>query len=757
MFSFIQRISKLYAFVLILLSVIVTFASVTIVSMVHSHESYEKILDSLSKQRHYSERIINEIFLTTITNDERKKYHHVLVAKQLLSSLKEEHSYFDIITKDPSESIYDLIWSDVSFPKHLLSETQKNYSTVNQNKLMAYIDMLLPQLNSLDKNIRNKALKNLASELENNNSIIVFSMLLRKVEELHEKSFNIHKNLLLLCICLFIGLIIIEALLIYRPFSFRLDEKIAALEKEQDFIAVTKDNIKQMEDRINLALKGANIGIFDWHITEDKLFLSSSACHILNIPPNRDAETSFIDINQFKTFIHESDLSFFNKALDAHLKHNKILNIDIRLNPQNISNLDKTIWLNISGQGKWSDTGNAQRLAGIIKDITTEKANEDLKKIFMSGVETSNLAMAIINITHSGCELVYASPGLSHLLGFEETQILNSNMYMLNGPDTKMEHIDRIDAIFESGKRGELEITHYRADGTPFLDKMVLVPVFDEQANRVTAYVSFHENMSEKITYSAFDISRQRKEAISHLVKSVTPEILSLLSELAETTRKNEHIKIERLLALQTSIAGFFDDHAAKNKQIEISSALSNAIEDNKYIFKNMSIIQNNAIDNEDLLAFINDIELRQILFNLISNAAHSYENTDKTPQIEITIKNKTISFVEAETLGLPKHNQEYVSIEIKDNGCGIEDTQQTKVFDPLHANWNHTQTTGLGLTVAQTVLKGWGGSIALKSIKNEGTTVICYIPVYRSQEDKDFIEMADLLDELNTGIIQPL
>ncbi|MEW6622034.1 MAG: HAMP domain-containing sensor histidine kinase [Bacillota bacterium] len=69
-----------------------------------------------------------------------------------------------------------------------------------------------------------------------------------------------------------------------------------------------------------------------------------------------------------------------------------------------------------------------------------------------------------------------------------------------------------------------------------------------------------------------------------------------------------------------------------------------------------------------------------------------------------------------------------YLSIKIKDNGCGMDETELAKVFEPFYTT--KSSGTGLGLLYCQKVVKGHGGSILLESKPGEGTTCTLVFPV---------------------------
>jgi two-component system sensor histidine kinase HydH len=65
--------------------------------------------------------------------------------------------------------------------------------------------------------------------------------------------------------------------------------------------------------------------------------------------------------------------------------------------------------------------------------------------------------------------------------------------------------------------------------------------------------------------------------------------------------------------------------------------------------------------------------------------------------------------------------------VTVSDTGCGIEEKNLGRVFDPYFTT--KPEGTGLGMAMSAKIVEEHGGSITLTSIVNQGTSVIVEIP----------------------------
>ena len=106
--------------------------------------------------------------------------------------------------------------------------------------------------------------------------------------------------------------------------------------------------------------------------------------------------------------------------------------------------------------------------------------------------------------------------------------------------------------------------------------------------------------------------------------------------------------------------------------------------------------------------------KVRQILFNMLSNAAKFTDNGTVT--LDVKLENKNIRF------------------DVIDTGIGMNKKQLDKVFEEFTQAETSTSKkyggTGLGLPISKKMTEMMGGHIDVKSQEGEGTTFSIVIPI---------------------------
>ncbi|MBI5642964.1 MAG: HAMP domain-containing protein [Deltaproteobacteria bacterium] len=125
--------------------------------------------------------------------------------------------------------------------------------------------------------------------------------------------------------------------------------------------------------------------------------------------------------------------------------------------------------------------------------------------------------------------------------------------------------------------------------------------------------------------------------------------------------------------------------------------------------------------------------KLRQVLMNILLNAAHalSAQDGDKTITIEsgFEVKAPARRRRRDDPQLSPPPDRTYVFIRISDTGSGISEDDAKKIFEPFFTTKDVGKGTGLGLFVSQSIIKTYGGEITLDPRPGAGACFTVSLP----------------------------
>lgn len=115
-----------------------------------------------------------------------------------------------------------------------------------------------------------------------------------------------------------------------------------------------------------------------------------------------------------------------------------------------------------------------------------------------------------------------------------------------------------------------------------------------------------------------------------------------------------------------------------------------------------------------DLYVDANAAQLSQVFVNLLINAAHAVpEDTPRQNEIRITARRE----------------RDQVSIEVADNGGGIPEELQPRIFEPFFSTKAAGEGMGLGLSISRNIVERLGGTISVRSQHGRGSVFCVLLP----------------------------
>ena len=206
------------------------------------------------------------------------------------------------------------------------------------------------------------------------------------------------------------------------------------------------------------------------------------------------------------------------------------------------------------------------------------------------------------------------------------------------------------------------------------------------------------------------DASHQLKTPLTALKTNLEVNIRDKnINNQAKKVLKNNLQEINSLISLTNNLLSTFKE--PNFKEIRINNTAGKAIKSIKTLAsaKKIKLVFNKAPKNPSIQADSQAIEKMLAVF--LENAV---KYTPKKGKVSLSIKTYAKN----------------ITIEIKDNGRGISNKDLPNIFKRFYQGRNNTDGFGLGLSLAQKIIRLHNGSIKTDSKINKGTTFTIKIPL---------------------------
>ncbi|WP_438961810.1 sensor histidine kinase [Nonlabens sp.] len=251
----------------------------------------------------------------------------------------------------------------------------------------------------------------------------------------------------------------------------------------------------------------------------------------------------------------------------------------------------------------------------------------------------------------------------------------------------------------------------------------------DSDAGELKALVRSYNNMVDQLEESAVKLATsEREQAWREMAKQVAHEIKNPLTPMRLTVQSfqrrfdpNDPDAKEKLneysnslieqIDVMSSIASAFSTYATmpaqKSEETDVAMVTQLALD----IF-NESYISYEE-DAESLFAVFDRTQLIRVVTNLIKNAVQA-QDTHRLPEIKVSVT----------------HDDTFVYVKVADNGTGIHEDHQDKIFEPKFTTKNSGM--GLGLAMVKQIVENFNGTITMTTVYGLGTTFVVQLPLSR-------------------------
>lgn len=402
------------------------------------------------------------------------------------------------------------------------------------------------------------------------------------------------------------------------------------------------------------------------------------------------------------------------------------------------------LWSTLSLSPAYDDAGILYGYAVMIRDIADKRATEDALfdserqfRILVEGVRD----YAIYMLDPDGC-ITNWNAGAALIKGYSATEIIGRHFSTFYTEDDRErgEPQRGLDTALRDNTF-QNEAWRVRKDGTLFWASIVIDPIYDEHGKllgfaKVTRDITDKKLDQERIAQQRESQHQSQKlEALGRLTGSVAHDFNNMLSiirtaaemlgsgmRLAHDTSHYVNMitdASERAARLTDQLLSFARQRPFRLEVFSPASRLEGMV----HVLEATLGSRNQLVI--DVAPDISSIESDSSQFdtailNLVINARDAM---DEGGPVTITGRNVKAALEHDGDI------RDWVTIEVRDVGTGIDPETLAKIFEPFFTTKAIDKGTGLGLSQVYGFVRQSGGDVKVVSAPRQGTSFTLYLP----------------------------
>ena len=514
--------------------------------------------------------------------------------------------------------------------------------------------------------------------------------------------------------------------------------------------------LRESEQRLELALRGADLGLWDWNIQTGQTMWDDRAIAMIGYA-REEVEPGF---RFWKGLVHPEDWLRISDAINGHLQ-GRLAHFDAEFRMRSKSG--EWLWIRCRGRVVERDeAGKPVRMTGTTLDTTERRRAEDILRESEARYRAVfNNAAVGINLSDQNGRFLTLNAGSTNILGYTQEDLQGRTIFDVTHPEDVKDARERFFALV-SGTTGSYrrEKRYVRKDGVVVWADLSVSGIRNA-AGELQAVLSVFVDITdrkraedERASLRNQLLQAQKMQAIGTLTGGIAHDFNNMLtiilgySELLldETPDSDpKHSDLEKIVQTAHSGADLVQRLLTFSRQTEARPRRLNLNDQIRQIDKLLSktipkMVEIRLVLADDLAPVRADpAHMEQVVMNLAVNASEAMPDGGT-----LTVETRNVVLDEASSRahhGTKPGN--YVLLRVSDTGCGMDAETMDRMFDPFFTTkgWDSRKGTGLGLPVVQGAIQQHGGCIECLSEPGKGTTFAIYLPV--AAEDSESEEAA--------------
>lgn len=210
-------------------------------------------------------------------------------------------------------------------------------------------------------------------------------------------------------------------------------------------------------------------------------------------------------------------------------------------------------------------------------------------------------------------------------------------------------------------------------------------------------------------------------------------EIYDNAREISEAAEKARDV-VKQISAMSRRNVETIYDAVSVKKMLEQTRKL---VETN--CPKQIEILEQVDLNEEEVLGSMT--QLQQVLLNICINAIHAIGKAEGTLTLSADVVPRGELLFRFPDEKIPEVWPSYVRIRIADNGSGMDKETLQHIFEPFFTTKKTGEGTGLGLALAEQIIRTHRGHICAESTLGKGSTFYIYLPVLEQEREREQLQ----------------
>ena len=352
------------------------------------------------------------------------------------------------------------------------------------------------------------------------------------------------------------------------------------------------------------------------------------------------------------------------------------------------------------------------------------------RKLKADVIETATVPMMLVDITGRQSAVVFCNAACQRLTGHRRRQWLRRGLRVLKHDNNGI--LSRIgpSAVRDVGGRTTIQVQTQREDGTEFWCSIDAIPLnaYDGETSHILySFSDVTDTVQQRSRLADYDRMNTLCTVANGVAHEINNPLAFLTSNIEYVRRRIEKKGVDDIGPIVEALDDALEGTHRVDSVVQDLQQLSGNSE--AFEFDLEPVCLRNAIETA-LTVARNHINDRAKLTCKLEETPPVLGDESKLGQV---ILNILINAAQAIPAGDPKHNEIFVSTELReehvvlsvsDTGVGIPADELDRVFEPFFSTKDSTTGTGLGLSISKQILNEFGAGIDLESTVGEGTTV---------------------------------